>query len=333
MVVYVYVHDGRIEPWRWRLLIAAILGPFAAVVARQISFIAERVIGSYLAAGSISALSYGFQLVVGAATILSTGMVTPLIPLLAQQRAAGDKLMFVRQGFHYLVGIALPFSVGFYLLARPAVLVLFHGNVGRASSIETVSIVKMYALGIVFNVLAQHFQSLPWAERRYRTLIVHNALIGVVNILLDLMLVPELGAVGLALGFSLASLASVARMYWILHHEYGAIFKGFRELQVFRPGVASALMGLLIYFLRPWIEQAGAASLSGLVGKGIKVGAVVALGMSVYFIAAALMGVRPYSEVLQNIRQRVSLKKAVPNEACAVLVASEDAPPIKKLRS
>lgn len=302
-----------LEPWRTRLLLAAIFGPFAAIIVRQPSFLAERMIGSYLASGSISALTYGYQLVVGAATIISTGMVTPLLPLLAQQKLSCDKLMFLKQGFHYLVGVTLPFSVGFYLLAGPAVRVLFHGNAARVSAgAETVLVVKMYALGITFNVLAQHFQSLHWAERRYRTLIIHNAFVAAVNILLDLILAPEMGVVGLALGFSLAGLASMCRMYWLVSRGYGSPFSSFREAQVLRPAIATVCMGVLVYLGRPWIDAAGGPLLSTLIGKGIKMGAVVATGMLVYFAAAAVMRVNPYFEMLQKFRRAPLVKRPAP---------------------
>lgn len=71
--------------------------------------------------------------------------------------------------------------------------------------------------------------------------------LGVINTLLNLVLIPRFGILGAAFATVLTDLTGAAQFYWLFRHGFGAGL-GFTRLA--RIGLAAALMGGLIYLLR-----------------------------------------------------------------------------------
>jgi putative peptidoglycan lipid II flippase len=234
-----------------RSVLAALFVPFAAYMIRQSNIVAERVIGSFLPAGSISALTYSYQVILGFSSVIIAGVTTVLIPMFAQQKSQAGKLTLLWDGFYYLLVLTLPLSFGGYLLARPLVLILFHHGAFSAASVEqTTQVFKAYALSPFFGAISVHFLNLFWADRQYRLLITHNGLMALLNILLDLALAPLWGATGLALGSTVANVASCVRLYRLAGKHYGSLLDGSRLFSALKPLGATLIMTVVVLALR-----------------------------------------------------------------------------------
>lgn len=73
--------------------------------------------------------------------------------------------------------------------------------------------------------------------------------LGIINTLLNLVLIPRFGILGASFATVLTDLAGAGQFYFLFRREFGAGL-GFTRLA--RIGVGAALMGLLIFLLRDW---------------------------------------------------------------------------------
>jgi len=304
----------KLDRGRLGAIVIAILIPFLALAVRQISALVERIIGSYLAAGSISALTYSYQLVMGAGTVVSSGVNLPLIPSLAKQGSPADKIELLWQGLYYLLVLVLPLGCGIYLLAGPLVSVLFlRGAFTGADAIRTAEVIGAYAFGLVFSSLVAHLQTVYWADRKYKLLIVQLALVTLVNVLVDVPLGFAFGAWGLAAGFTLASAASCASMIWLIERDYGRLLSVGRLSVLVKPAAVTAIMATAMLAAR------GPASYfsSTLFGYGTSTEAFSRLcllsgvGLVVFSAAGLAGGLEPLPSLARSVLRRVSNSAAI----------------------
>lgn len=71
--------------------------------------------------------------------------------------------------------------------------------------------------------------------------------LGVINTLLNLLLIPRYGILGAAFSTVLTDLAGAAQFYFLFRHEFGA---GLGFTRLIRIGLVAAMMGVLVYLLR-----------------------------------------------------------------------------------
>jgi putative peptidoglycan lipid II flippase len=291
-----------LERWRLRTLMVGILAPLAVMPIRYMSIVAERAIASFLAVGSISVLTYGYRLIDGSVSIISAGLSVVIIPTLAVQRCDEAKLRFLRQGSYYLLIITTPLACGFYLMARPLVAIMLqHGSFQSQAAAETAAVMKAYAFGALFSAWGPHFQSVYWAERRYKVLISHNTMMMLINVLLDLALVPLLGVVGLAIGYSLSSLISCVRMFRLVRRDYGPIFGTGEAVKLLKPVAASLIMCLVVVWARTPIEYAALTKSSLPYSDIVRLGVIGILGAGTYLCGAIVLRIEPFPTMLRTI--------------------------------
>lgn len=71
--------------------------------------------------------------------------------------------------------------------------------------------------------------------------------LGIINTVLNLLLIPRFGIIGAAFSTVLTDLAGAAQFYFLFRHEFGA---GLGFTRLVRIGVVAMLMGILVYLLR-----------------------------------------------------------------------------------
>jgi putative peptidoglycan lipid II flippase len=289
--------------WELRAILVAILLPFSALTIRQASVLFERAIASFLPAGGISALTYNFQIVGGFSTVISAGLVTVLLPRLAQQNAGHERLALMRQGFYYLLVILLPMAMGAFLLSRSFVSILFfHGAFSAANAELATRVFRMYAFSMLFPEMVALLQVPFWADQRYRLLIAHNGMMAGVNVALDLLLVRMMGLPGLALGFTLTGITSSGRMAWLLHRDYGLLCTKERLSDLFKPLAATlAMLAVILAVQRPFsaFVFSSASPFRNEIGR---TGTLVVLGALAYIIAGISTRMEPFPAINLSLR-------------------------------
>ncbi|RZL00899.1 MAG: murein biosynthesis integral membrane protein MurJ [Rubrivivax sp.] len=268
----------------------AVLGVSVA----QLSLLVNTQIASHLPAGSVSWLTYADRLMEFPTAMLGVALGVVLLPQLSRAQASGDQALFsdlLDWGLRLVLLLALPSAVALLLFAEPLVSVLYHyGRFSPRDVQQTVLALGGYGVGLLglvgIKILAPGF----YATQDIRTPVRIGITVLVITQLLNLVFVPWLGHAGLALSIGLASLINA-----------GWLMVGLRKAGRYTPSpgwglfagrvmLASALLGVLLWFAAhriDWIDlhaqpllRVGLMAACLAAAGGLYFGTLLALGMN-----------------------------------------------------
>ncbi|MBO8164478.1 MAG: murein biosynthesis integral membrane protein MurJ [Brevibacillus sp.] len=230
------------------ILIALILG--------QITVFFEKIIGSGLGEEKISALAYAMtivqlpMMVVGAATV-------PLFPLLSEyvkQRNLQEMNRVLTLGLRYLLVLLIPISVGFFLLGKPLIEMLYeNNNFGPDDTAMTYWALIFYGVGLFAVAARDLFTRAFYALENTRTPVIFAAVNVAVFIVLGLLLVPWLDHGGIALAMSLAAFLNIALLAAGLKKRVGP----FVSVELYRTAaktvLAASVMAAVVLLCQSWL--------------------------------------------------------------------------------
>ena len=273
----------------------AVLGVSVA----QLSLLVNTQIASHLQAGSVSWLTYADRLMEFPTAMLGVALGVVLLPQLSKAQASGDQAQFsalLDWGLRLVVLLALPCAVALLLFAEPLVSVLYHyGRFSPTDVQQTVLALSGYGVGLMglvgIKILAPGF----YATQDIRTPVRIGITVLVITQLLNVVFVPWLGHAGLALSIGLASLINAG---WLL--------TGLRKAGRYQPStgwflfvarvvLASALLGVLLWFAAHRIDWLGLHA-QPMVRVGLMAACLAAAG-GLYFGTLLVLGM--------NLRQAI----------------------------
>ncbi len=271
-----------------RLILPAVFG--AGVY--QISRFIDLFFISTLPDGSITFLAMADRLnqlpmgVIGIA--LGTAILPALSRMVAQDDADGAGRL---QGnaFELAMLLTVPAAVALFI-AGPVMTSAFYvrGAFTLADGLATGGVLAGLVVGLPAYVLVKVLVPNYFARKDTRTPVLTAIASLAINIALNLVLVPRMGIVGLALAGSIAAWANAALLYAILHRRGHYRMSALTAGRIARIVVAAALMGAVLWWAIPHF---GAAFVGAELGRLVAVGAVVALGGAVFFGSAFALGV------------------------------------------
>ncbi|MEO8609116.1 MAG: flippase [Chloroflexota bacterium] len=234
----------HVNPGMWWAVLKAGL-PFA-FIQLAITFalrIDTIVLSSYVSDEMIGWYSTAYNL-----TLTLTGVAVSfnnaLFPTLTREHETNPEV--VRPVYYRLVKmilfISLPIAVGGMLTAGKIVTLLYKPEIAPAM-IPLAIMVWDIPLSM-YHMFSSYMSTAIQTERRAALIYVT---MGVLNLVLNLLLVPLFGVVGAALTTVLTDLVGAALFYFMLRHQLGA---GLGLKRLIRVPLAAALMGILIYLLR-----------------------------------------------------------------------------------
>lgn len=273
-----------------RTMAPALLGVGVA----QISLLINTQIASWLAAGSVSWLSYADRLMEFPTAMLGVALGVVLMPQLASAKAADDAKRYSAMldwGLRLVLLLSLPSAVALLVFAQPLVSTLFHYGAFRDEDVRQVSLALAgYGVGLLglvaIKVLAPGF----YASRDMKTPVRIAIVVLVLTQLMNIALVPWLQHAGLALSIGIGALVNAG---WLL---VGLIRRGSYQpspgwglfaLQVL---AATALLGVFLMWAAhsfPWVQW----RTEPLLRAGAMAG-MLAASMAIYFAALFVGGVK-----------------------------------------
>ncbi len=275
-----------------------VIAPLAGLFLRQGVTLAERILGSYLPAGSVTALSYANRLNLIVAGVFFDGTTTASLPSLADRwsrradRAARAELTALLKLTAY---VAVPLGLAVAALGSPLVRLFFQrGQVAPQDAQLMGTVVAVYFLSLPFLGPFRAVQTFFFAVKEMRPiLLLHGGLAGLA-VALDLLLVWTLGAVGLALGYALScGIISLIALAWLVRRagDAGDLAVGWpRQLglrslahSTWRLVLTSLLMAAVLFGTSLWAEDLT-------VGLG-RWGLMLTLGLSALAGLATFAGV------------------------------------------
>jgi putative peptidoglycan lipid II flippase len=271
----------------------------------QISLMINLILGSLLAPGAVSYLYYADRVTQLPLGVVGAAIATALLPALTRALRAGapgaalDRLNRAIEGG---LALSLPALAGLVLLAQPIVAVLFErGAFGGAAATATADALVAFALGLPAYVLIKALAPAFFAREDTTTPVVVAGVTLALNLALNLVLLPRLGHVGIALATALAAWLNAGLLLGVLGRR--GWFAPDTRLTRRCAGMvgAAALMALAV-----WLGRAGLAdALAG--PSALRIAALAGLiagGAGVFVASAQLLGAIDAAELWRALRRR-----------------------------
>ncbi|MCB0209694.1 MAG: murein biosynthesis integral membrane protein MurJ [Anaerolineae bacterium] len=288
-----------------RLMAPRVLG-LAAV---QLNFIVTRVLAAGLAVGSITALYYGWIIMLLPQGIIAQSVATALFPTLAAL-AAQEDYAEMRHIFattlKSMLFLTLPAAVGLIVLAQPLIrLLLERGEFNAESTALTAWALSFFALGLIGHAVVEIAVRAFYALKNTKTPVGIGVLAMAINIALSILLM-RLFVVwglpahsGLALANSIAVTLEMIVLMVLLRTEMGGLSETSLWPSLGKMMFATVGMAVVLLIARPFLPDTP-SWLGGVIGVGM--GGLVYGGLA-YFIGADEL--KPIQEKAVRIWQKV----------------------------
>jgi putative peptidoglycan lipid II flippase len=273
----------------------------------QVNFFVGTFLASFLAQGSVAALTYAFRLVQFPIGVVGVAIATGALPVMAAafaKEAVGDMKAALQGSMRLAIFLTLPALVGLLVFGLPIVHVLFErGAFTRPVTILTADILLAYTLGLVFyicnRILAPAFYAMQdtWTPMRTGMLAVG------MNIAASLLLMQYLGAAGLALATAVASATNFFLLFRSLRRRIGPV--GMRRLALPAAKVSLACLPMAtwgIFSPKTW----DVLTAPGTGAKVVLLCGEIGVAVGLYAVTAAVLRCEELRWVLDLLRHRGS---------------------------
>jgi len=173
----------------------------------QISAFIDTILATFLMTGSVSYLFYAnrvFQLPLAIIAIATATVLFPAVSKAIKNHQEEKAYENLKQAFWLLSFLLGASMIGGILLAEPIVWLLFErGKFTEVQTIETVSVLRMYMIGLLPFGLAKLFSLFLYASHRHRKAAKIAVYSLITSVTASLILMHPMGASGLALAGSL----------------------------------------------------------------------------------------------------------------------------------
>lgn len=283
-----------------RLMAPRVLG-LAAV---QLNFVVTTILASGLAVGSLTALNYGWIIMLLPQGVIAQSVATALFPTLTAL-AAKEEYAEMRRVFgttlRNLIFLTLPAAVGLIILREPIVrLLLERGAFNATSTKATAWALGFFTLGLVGHAIVEITVRAFYALKNTKTPVGIGVLAMGINILLSILLMKLFTWLGLAPhgGLALANAIAVTLETVILLALLRTPMGGLAETSLGQPllkiGLAAGGMGLVLLLILPYLPTYN-TWLAGVIG--------IMVGATVYISLAHRLGVDEWKQTQQRIRR------------------------------
>lgn len=271
----------------------------------QLNFLINNYIASYLAAGSISALSWGLSLMLMPQAAIAQSVATVSLPIFSVQASRGETSEMrsaLASTLRLVLLLAIPASLGLVLLGRPIVSFIFERRAFTPQMTEMVSwALVWYGAGLVghcvVEVVSRAFYAMHDTKTPVIVLFFAMAANMAMSILFSTVLFRSLGWMehgGLALANSIATALEMTALLFFMRRRLHGL-EGKRIWQAVLPGAVSAAMMSLAILL--WLRLG-----AGLPDIVLSLGGVL-LGVAVYGGMCALFRVEELSLLIKVFRR------------------------------
>src|SRR3989338_8893905 len=233
-----------------KLMAPAIVG--VSVV--QLSLLLDTLFASFLPVGSVSWLYYSSRLMNFPLGVFGVAIATVILPKLARQHNAKDHASFsgtLDWGLRVLLLIAVPSTVGLWILSGPLLATLFKtGRFDVNDVLMTQQSLIAFSSGIAAFMLIKVLASAFYAKQDIATPVRIAVAAVTLKIILNLILIFPLKHVGLALSTSLSAFFNVALLLiFLLRRKLYQPQSGW-GVYFLRLVIANMLMGLFLFFVK-----------------------------------------------------------------------------------
>lgn len=294
-------------PYRWTLRHPTpilrqtgrlMLAPLGGLFVRQGVTVAERLLGSFLPAGSVTALSYANRLNTVIAGVFYDGVTTASLPSLADRwsrgastdgdpSARGAARAELETLLKLMATIALPVGLAVAALSSPLIRLFFQrGQVDESSALLMGAVMGVYSLSLPALGPFRAVQNFFYAAKEVAPVVWLLSGLAAMTVALDLILIRPLGAIGLALAYALSCTVILGvSLVWLWRRVPDLRWRRLADY-AWRLGLTSLAMGATLFATSRWLEPITAS-----LGWRPEVGLLITLGVSGLLGLAAFVGV------------------------------------------
>jgi putative peptidoglycan lipid II flippase len=249
--------------------VARLLGPrILTIGAFHLVFVIQDNLGSRLAVGTVTALTYGWLIMQVPETIIGTALGTAILPTLAEHFSAGDDRAFeasVARAVRVLVALTLPAAVLLMVTIRPFVQAAFHFDPHGTDLVVWAA--RAYLVGLVGNSLLEVASRSFYARQNARMPLLASALSTTLFVALGILLYRPLQVAGIGLSNSLAFTFEALFLLALLSRRLRGVLP--RGRSPARAALAAGVAGLASFAalrglpLHPLVAASGALVVGG----------------------------------------------------------------------
>jgi putative peptidoglycan lipid II flippase len=262
--------------------VARLMGPrLVGVAAVQVNFLITTILASYMVGGSVSSLTYAWQIFTVPQVVIAQGIAIAALPTFSAM-VARDELNAMRASLadtlRGILFLALPATVGLFALRTPIVAMLFQGRSFDAESTALVAwALAWFTLGLAGHSVVEIVSRAYYALRDTRTPVIIGTAAMLLNIVFSFALAPLFTRLGwqpnggLALANTAATTLEGAALMWYMRKRLGGLALTRVWPGLLRTALAAAFMGALLALWlpgvanrSPWIIGLGGTAIGGL---------------------------------------------------------------------
>ena len=273
-----------------------------SVSVAQINMLVNTFLASFLVTGSISWLYFSDRLMEFPVGVFGIALATVVLPNLSKEHTSGTEEGFSAMmdwALRWVVVIAVPATLGLYLLATPLLSTIFQYNAFSEQDVAmSATALRAFSIGvcgfIFVKVLAPGFFARQDTKTPMRIAVISVA----VNVVFSIILVEEMAHVGLALAISIAAWVNSSLLFIVLIKQ--GIFKPQKGWLIFLFKVSLAVLAMSAVLLaldqpiNSWYQQ-------GLVQRLFRLLLLVGTGAITYLAVLLILGIRPQQLLLAPI--------------------------------
>ncbi len=292
-----------------RMMAPAIIGSAAL----QVNLVVNTTFATSLGEGRVSWLQFAFRLIYLPIGMFGVAISTATLPA-ASRAAAADNLEEFRrtiaQALRLTFLLTIPSAVGLIVLNKPIIALIYqHG--GRFTEYDTAQTgiaLAYYTIGLTaysaVRVLAPAFYALK--DTRVPMMASLFSIITNYAVAKSTVDYFGMGHRGLALSISVVSIVNFALLFVFLRRKVGKMEDGNLLSTFVKVTAAAALMGAICWLVSHQIEAAmGTVSLPA---RLIDVGTSIAIGMTVFYLAARAFKVAELDQMTKVLKRKFGNK-------------------------
>ncbi len=278
------------------------------LAAFQFNFLITLFFASKVSDDAISAVNYGYLLMMTPMGLFGIAIAQAVFPTLAEQAAAGGERLreTIGQSLRLILFLTVPSSVGLIMLAQPLVRFLFqHGAFTTSSTDITVDALMFYSIGLFaqsgIEILSRGFYALSDT----RTPVTFTIASMLTNLVLSLVLVSLLGfgVRGLGLSVSLAAMLEFSLLLYVLNRRMGGLEVARLRSSLGRTVAATIVMAEVLGLFLLLLHGAGHLNTGSLVDAFGTLVFGAAIGTAAYAASAFLL----HSDEAETLRRRLPM--------------------------
>lgn len=271
-----------------KTLLFLIVPYFLSSLVIEINSLVDRYFASTLQSGTVSSINYASILNSFFVNVFSIAIVTILYPRLAAAAVSKKEEQYASDlstGIKLVSFFFIPITVGACLLSTNIISCVFgHGRFGAEDIERTSSIFTMYIISIFFVALRELLFRSLYSRKNMKLPLLMGVLSTAMNVVLNMILVQNMGASGLALSTSLSTLSVTPILLFSILRKNSAIdttdlFRFLRKI-----GLMAFVMGIAVFLLKRYYS----IPISGYLGQWMNLLLYTITGIAVYFSLAFL---------------------------------------------